>query len=180
MSLRKLAFSNKAAIERSRSTTPPKVALRVQAVEGYVLYCLAYMQAAATAEKIVGSAGFSLTKYRILGLATLTPGITIGELVNRLRITHQGVNAPLRQLIEEGHVVAKIGAEDRRHKQLFATRKGSRLYVQILSANVANVEKAFRAAGPEAVRGFLEIHRRLVDAGDREWAERASHFVEKS
>jgi len=127
MSLRKLPSTKKAAIERSRATAPPKPALTVQAVEGYLLYCLAAIEAAATAERIVGSIGFSQTKYRILAATTLTPGITVGELVNRLRITHQAVNAPLRQLIHEGLAVAKIGVEDRRHKQLFATRKGSRL-----------------------------------------------------
>jgi DNA-binding MarR family transcriptional regulator len=101
-------------------------------------------------------------------------------MVKRLRITHQAVNGPLRQLIEEGYVVAKIGVEDRRHKRLYATRKGSRLYVRHLTENVARVEEAFRAAGPEAVRGFLEVHRRLVDSGDREWAERASRIVERA
>jgi DNA-binding MarR family transcriptional regulator len=79
------------------------------------------------------SVGSSLTKQRILGWATLTPGVTVGELISRLRITPQGANAPLRELIKEGFVVAKIGAKDRRQKHLFATRKGSRSYVRHLA-----------------------------------------------
>jgi len=164
---------------KARPIAAPQPALGAQAVEGYVLYCLAYVQTAAIAARVLHSVGSSLTKQRILGWATLTPGITVGELVNGLRITHQAVNAPLRQLIKEGYVVAKIGVEDRRHKRLFATRKGSRSYVRHLTENVAKVEEAFRAAGPDAVRGFLEVLRNLVGPVDREWAERAARIVER-
>jgi DNA-binding MarR family transcriptional regulator len=125
----------------------------------------------------LGASGFSLTKNRILGFATLTPGITVGELVRALRVTHQNLNEPLRRLIDEGYIVAKIGEEDRRHKRLFATAKGSRLYRRVLAEQLAQLEEAFRAAGPDATQGFLEVHRHLVDAGGREWIERASRVA---
>jgi len=169
--------SRRATVGKVRATTAPRTPLKAQAVEGYVLYCLTYIQSAAIAARVMRSVGSSLTKQRILGWATLTPGVTVGELVSRLRITPQGANAPLRELINEGFVVAKIDAEDRRQKRLFATRKGNRSYVRHLAENVAKVEKAFRALGPEAARGFLEVHRHMITPRDREWAKRAALIV---
>ena len=173
MPTRKVASAGESNIGRSR---PTRRGLKTEAVAGFLLHCLTYIQATAISTRVLGAAGFSLTKQRILGLATLSPGVTVGEVVTRLRISHQGVNGPLRQLIKEGYVVAKIGVEDRRHKRLFATPKGSRRYVRSHAENVAKMEAAFRAAGPEAVRGFLEVHKHLVGPEDHEWAERASRF----
>jgi DNA-binding MarR family transcriptional regulator len=172
-----LAPSRKTTVGKARGTTAPRPTLTAQAVEGYVLYCLTYIQSAAIAARVMRSVGSSPTKQRILGWATLTPGVTVGELVTRLRITHQGANAPLRELINEGYVVAKVGAEDRRQKRLYATRKGSQSYTRHLVENVAKVEKAFRAVGPAAARGFLEVHRRMLTPRDREWAKRAARIV---
>jgi len=153
--------------------------VRAQAIEGFFLHCLMAVHLQAIASKALGSEGFSLTKHRILGFATITPGITVGRLVQTLRVTHQALNRPLRALINEGYVVAKTGIEDRREKHLFPTRKGSRLYLRIVAKTIGRVDQVFRAAGPDSVRGFLEVHRRLVEARDRQWIEVASKVVEE-
>lgn len=153
--------------------------VRAQAIEGFFLHCLMAMHMQAIASKALGSEGFSLTKHRILGFATLTPGITVGGLVQSLRVSHQALNRPLRTLISEGYVVAKNGIEDRRKKQLFPTRKGSRLYLRVIEETIGRVDQVFRAAGPQSVRGFLEVHRRLVEARDRQWIAVASKVVEE-
>ena len=152
---------------------------RAEAVEGFFLHCLMAMHLQAIASKALGSAGFSMTKHRILGFATITPGITVGRLVQTLHVTNQALNRPLRSLIDEGYVMAKAGVEDRREKQLFSTRKGSRLYLKIIAETIGEVDQGFRAAGPEAARGFLEVHRRLVTAGQRQWVEIALKVVEQ-
>ena len=153
--------------------------MRAQATDGFFLHCLMAMHMQAIATKALGSEGFSLTKHRILGFATLTPGITVGGLVQSLRVSHQALNRPLRTLISEGYVVAKNGIEDRRKKQLFPTRKGSRLYLRVIEETIGRVDEVFRAAGPQSVRGFLEVHRRLVEARDRQWVAVASKVVEE-
>jgi DNA-binding MarR family transcriptional regulator len=154
----------------------PGVTARV--AEAFFLHFFTHVHMTAAATKAFGVAGFSLTKNRILGFATLTPGITVGELVRSLRVTHQNLNEPLRRLIGEGFVVAKIGVDDRRQRQLFATAKGRRLYRRVLAEQVSRLEQAFRTAGPEAVRGFLEVHRLLVEPVDLDWIKKATHAAE--
>ena len=154
--------------------------IRAQATDGFFLHCLMAMHMQAIATKALGSEGFSLTKHRILGFATLTPGITIGELVRALRVSRQALNRPLGALISEGYVEEKNGPEDRRQKQLYPTRKGSRLYLRVIAKNIERVEQVFQAAGPQSVRGFLDVHRRLIDARDSQWIEVALKVVEES
>lgn len=155
----------------------PEPGISSVAAEAFFLHFFANVHLTATARDALGASGFSLTKNRILGFATLTPGITVGELVRIFRVTHQNLNEPLRRLIQEGYLVAKIGEEDRRQKRLFATSKGSRLYRRVLSKQLAQLECAFAAAGPQAMRGFLEVHRHLVEPADRQWVEKAALAV---
>ena len=98
--------------------TEREPSMRVRAMEGMFLLCCAHIQMSANTMKVMGAKGFSPTKARILAFATLTPGLTVGELVEYMRVSHQSVNEPLRRLINEGYIVAKIGVEDRRHKRL--------------------------------------------------------------
>jgi DNA-binding MarR family transcriptional regulator len=152
--------------------------IRTQAADGFFLHCLMAMHMQAIAGKALGSEGFSLTRHRILGFATLTPGITIGELVQALRVSRQALHRPLGALISEGYVEEKNDPEDRRQKQLYPTRKGSRLYLRVIAKNIERVEQVFQAAGPQSVRGFLDVHRRLIDARDCQWIEVALKVVE--
>jgi DNA-binding MarR family transcriptional regulator len=165
---------------RPARETEREPSMRVRAMEGMFLLCCAHIQMSANTMKVMGAKGFSPTKARILAFATLTPGLTVGELVQYMRVSHQSVNEPLRRLINEGYIVAKIGVEDRRHKKLFATRKGTARYMQNVRVQVRMFEDAFRAMGLEATNGFLEVQRRLVEPGDREWIARALRVAEKS
>lgn len=144
------------------------------AMEAFFLHFFTHVHMTATAMEALGSTGSSLTKHRILGFATMTPGISVGELVKAYRVSHQNLNEPLRALLKDGYLVAKIGVEDRRQKNLFATAKGSRLFRKVLSEQLVRLQEAFDAAGPEATRGFLEVHRHFVQPSDRDWIARAS------
>jgi DNA-binding MarR family transcriptional regulator len=168
-------------VERTKPArdTAREPSVRAQALEGMFLLCYAHIHMSATAMKAMGPKGFSPTKARILAFATLTPGLTVGELVQYMRVSHQSVNEPLRRLINEGYIVAKIGVEDRRHKRLFATRKGTERYMRNIRAQVRKFEDAFRATGSEAASGFLEVQRHLVEPGDREWIVRALRVAAK-
>jgi DNA-binding MarR family transcriptional regulator len=155
----------------------PETDLNALATEAFFLHFFTHVNMTSTAMDALGASGFSLTKNRILGFATLTPGITVGELVRSLRVTHQNLNEPLRRLIDEGYIVAKIGVEDRRHKKLFATPKGSRLYRRVLGEQVKKLQAAFEAAGPAAACGFLEVHRHLCAPSELDWIAKAAEAV---
>jgi DNA-binding MarR family transcriptional regulator len=160
-----------------KNSPQPKIAaapdLKSLATEAFFLHFYTHVNMTATASKALGTLGFSLTKNRILGFATLTPGITVGELVSALRVTHQNLNEPMRRLINEGYIVAKIGEEDRRQKRLFATNKGSRLYRRVLADQLNLFENVFDAVGPDAARTFIQVNRHFVEASDREWIDKA-------
>jgi hypothetical protein len=48
----------------------------------------------------------------------------------------------------------------------------------VIAKNIERVEQVFQAAGPQSVRGFLDVHRRLIDARDCQLIEVALKVVE--
>lgn len=147
--------------------------MRARAIEAFFLHCCLQIKMTARAVKTLEPKSFSLTKIRILALAALTPGLTVGEVVQYLRLTHQSVNGPLKELINDRYIVVKLGEEDRRHKRLFATRKGTQRYIRHVHAQAKNFEGAFRVTGSGAAKTFLEVYRRMVEPSEREWIARA-------
>ena len=155
-------------------------AMRAQAMEAFFLHAFAYIHMSVITLRVVEREGLSVTKLRILALATLTPDLTVGDLVRHLRVTHQAVNEPLRELIRQGYIVAKVGLKDRRHKTLLATRKGSNLYMQHAHRLAKLFEGAFRATSPGAATTVIRVFRRLVQPSDREWIAQALPIAEKA
>ena len=53
--------------------------------------------------------------------------MTVAELLDILKITKQTLGRVLKQLIDQGYVVQKEGANDRRQRLLYVTPKGEAL-----------------------------------------------------
>jgi DNA-binding MarR family transcriptional regulator len=115
--------------------------------------------------------GFGRLHHRILFFAANAPGITVGELLGALRVTHQNVRTTMKQLLENGYLLARIGQKDRRHKRLYASAKGRNLVESLSNRQLERIERAYRAAGPEAVKGFFLVHQYLVDPSDLDWID---------
>ncbi|WP_426528835.1 MarR family winged helix-turn-helix transcriptional regulator [Bradyrhizobium sp. McL0615] len=150
----------------------PLVSLRAEAIEGFLLHFFANVNLAADALEAMEPHGLAKTHNRILSFVAFSPGVTVGEMVSALRVSHQNLNGPMRLLQKSGLLIAKIGNEDRRQRQLFVSAKGRRLVEQALARQMTRVEAAYRECGPDAVAGFLKVQRHLVEQQDRDWVER--------
>ena len=58
---------------------------------------------------------------------------------------------------------SKVGGSDRRERHLFLTEAGADLERQLSDVQRARMRDAYRAAGPEAVRGFRQVLEAMMD-----------------
>ena len=79
-------------------------------------------------------------------------------------MTKQSLNRVLRQLVEDGLVESRVGAEDRRHRNLWLTETGKTLETELSAAQRRRMRTAFSNAGPEAVIGFRKVLEEMIDA----------------
>lgn len=119
--------------------------------------------------------GFGRVHHRLLFFVTQRPGITVNQLIAVMRVSHQNLRGPMRQLIDQGYLLSEVG-EDRRQKRTYTSAKGLALIDRLSNAQFSRIQRAFTAAGPEAVKSFFHVHRLLMDTADVLWMEEATQL----
>ena len=60
----------------------------------------------------------------MLHFVNRNPGMKVADLLEILNITKQSLGRVLKQLVDQGYVVQKEGAQDRRQRLLYVTPQG--------------------------------------------------------
>src|SRR6201989_466347 len=142
-------------------TTP--AALRWDLIE---LLFFAYRDFVGDADHVLEEFGFGRAHHRVIHFVHRYPGLKVADLLDVLRITKQSLGRVLKQLLDEGYIVQKAGAKDRRERLLFATAKGEALVAKLAGLQTDRINSAFAgldAAGVDTVRQFL---RGMIDRDD--------------
>ena len=132
------------------------------------LLFFAYRDFVGDPDEVLSKLGFGRAHHRILHFVNRNPGMKVADLLDILNITKQSLGRVLKQLIDQGYVVQKEGAEDRRQRLLFVTAKGETLALKLASLQTERIARAFGDLGPgayEAARRFLAA---MIDADNRE------------
>src|SRR5690242_19377251 len=82
------------------------------------LHFFAYRDFVGDPDEVLSKFGFGRAHHRVLHFVNRNPGMKVAELLDILRITKQSLGRVLKQLIDQGYVVQKEGANDRRQRLL--------------------------------------------------------------
>ena len=136
-----------------------------QAIE---LLFFAYRDFTGEADAVLSDYDFGRAHHRVIYFVGRNPGITVSQLLAILKITKQSLSRVLGQLIDEGFVEQVTDSQDRRRRLLALTSKGSELEALLTKHQSQRVSAAFNAAGPQAIEGFRQILRGIINEEDRE------------
>jgi DNA-binding MarR family transcriptional regulator len=136
--------------------------------QGVELMFFAYRDMVADADRLLEERGYGRAHHRCLHFIWRRPGMPVAELLDVLSVTKQSLNRVLRQLIEDGLVVNRVGETDRRQRLLQLTPEGETLVRSLAKAQNARMRRVFLEAGPEAVQGFKTVLSGMIDEGRRE------------
>src|ERR1700744_6183096 len=111
------------------------------------LFFLAYRDFVGDADRLLQTYGFGRAHHPVFHFVSRQPGLTIAELLDILKITKQSLNRVLKELIAKSYIEARAGAQDRRHRQLFTTAKGSRLARDLALLQTRRFSRAIEGLG---------------------------------
>ena len=123
----------------------------------------AYRGFTADPDRILQDYAYGRAHHRALHFINRQPGTTVNNLLSILGVTKQSLNRVLRTLVEDGLVDSQVGTRDKRERNLSLTEKGTELERALSEAQRTRMRAAFRAAGPEAVRGFRTVLEEMMD-----------------
>src|SRR6266849_5703254 len=132
------------------------------------LLFFAYRDFTADADDVLAKFAFGRAHHRVLHFVNRNPGMKVAELLDILKITKQSLGRVLKQLIDQGYVVQKEGANDRRQRLLFVTPKGEALAMKLAGLQTARISRALSELGPNAHEAACRFLTAMINAEQRD------------
>jgi DNA-binding MarR family transcriptional regulator len=132
------------------------------------LLFFAYRDFVGDPDEVLAKLGFGRAHHRVLHFVNRNPGIKVADLLDILKITKQSLGRVLKQLIDQGYVVQKAGANDRRQRLLFVTPKGEGLAMRLAGLQTDRIARALSELGPEAYEAACRFLLCMIDVDNRD------------
>ena len=112
------------------------------------LLFFAYRDFVGDPDEVLSKLGFGRAHHRVLHFVNRNPGMKVADLLDILNITKQSLGRVLKQLIDQGYVEQKEGAQDRRQRLLYVTPKGEALALKLAGLQTQRISSRFRRTRP--------------------------------
>ncbi len=132
------------------------------------LLFFAYRDFVSDPDEVLGKLGFGRAHHRVLHFVNRNPAMKVANLLGILKITKQSLGRVLKQLIDQGYIVQKEGATDRRQRLLHVTPKGEALALKLAGLQTKRILSALEGLGPNAHEGARQFLMAMLDADGRD------------
>jgi DNA-binding MarR family transcriptional regulator len=139
-----------------------------EAAELVEMLFFAYRDFVQDADVSLEELGFGRAHHRVLHFVGRRPGMTVAQLLDILRITKQSLSRVLKDLLEQGYVLQKEGAEDRRQRLLYLTETGTALWQKLIGPQMLRFRDAARHLGEADGSLYRELFLQLIDPENRD------------
>ena len=123
----------------------------------------AYRETIADPKKILNKHSFGVAHLKALLLISKYEGLTITDLILKLKITKQSLNRVLQELYKNNVIVYQRGQEDSRHKHVYLSVKGKSLFNEIFYEQKKRIYKALKNSNSNAVLNFNEVIQKIIN-----------------
>src|ERR1700726_2830581 len=151
-----------------RSTAEPVEAAPEPCWDLIELLFFAYRDFVGDPDEVLAKLGFGRAHHRVLHFVNRNPGIKVADLLDILKITKQSLGRVLKQLIDQGYVVQREGANDRRQRLLYVPPAREALAMQLAGLQTERIARVLAELGPDAHDLARRLLTAMIDAEDRE------------
>ena len=124
---------------------------------------IGYRESFSDAKGVLEKHSIGLAHHKVIHLLSIYSGITISELLKKLKITKQSLNRVLKDLIKLNVISFKKGKKDTRLKHIYLTEKGEELFNEIFSSQKKRIYKALLNSTPEEVLFFDKVIKKIIN-----------------
>ena len=110
------------------------------------------------AKKFLGPA-----HLRSLNLIEKNPGISLGELIFKLKVTKQSLNRVLRDLIKTRMIKQIKDENDTRKKNLFLDKEGKVFFEAVYNTQKKRIFNALKNSNADSVIKFKEVLKKIIN-----------------
>ena len=123
----------------------------------------AYRETFADPKKALEKKFFGPAHLRSLNLIERHPGVNLGELIFKLKITKQSLNRVLRDLIKNKAIFLKKGEIDSRQRQIFLNERGKKLFKEVFFEQKKRIYNALKNSDADSVIKFKNVLSKIIN-----------------
>ena len=122
-----------------------------------------YRESFSDARKTLDKYSIGIAHHKVLHLLSMYSGITISELLKKLKITKQSLNRVLKELIQLEVIFFEKNEQDLRVKHIFLNSKGEKIFNEIFSTQKKRIYTALLNSSSEQVINFENVLKKIIN-----------------
>ena len=124
---------------------------------------VSYRETFSDAKKVLDKYSIGLAHHKVIHLLSMYQGITISELLKRLKVTKQSLNRVLRDLIKSKMIKQVKDEHDTRKKNLYLDKEGKVFFETVYNKQKKRIFNALKSSEPESVIKFKEVLKKIIN-----------------
>ena len=124
---------------------------------------VSYRVSFSDAKKVLDKYSICLAYHKVIHLLSMYQGISISELLKRLKVTKQSLNRVLKDLIKLEIIIFKKNDQDTRVKHIFLNEKGKKIFNEIFDHQKKRISNALLNSSSEEVINFDLVLSKIIN-----------------
>ena len=124
---------------------------------------VSYRETFSDAKKVLDRYSIGLAHHKVIHLISMYQGISISELLKRLKVTKQSLNRVLKDLIKLEILTFKKDDQDTRVKHVFLNEKGKKIFSEIFNLQKKRIYNALLNSNSEEVINFDNVLSKIIN-----------------
>ena len=124
---------------------------------------ISYSETFSDSKKILNKYSIGLAHQKVIHLISMYNGISISELMNRLKITKQSLNRVIKDLNKLEIIFFKRDTKDTRIKHVFLNEKGEKIFNEIFAIQKKRIYNALLNSSSEEVINFDNVLKKIIN-----------------
>ena len=123
---------------------------------------ISYRETFSDSKKILNKYSLGLAHQKVIHLLSMYEGISISELLKKLKVTKQSLNRVLKDLIKLDIITFKKDEIDTRIKHIYLNDKGKKISDEIFLSQKERIYNALLNSSSEEVINFENVLRKII------------------
>ena len=124
---------------------------------------IGYRETFSDSKKILDKYKIGLAHQKVIHLLSTYEGISISELLRKLKVTKQSLNRVLKDLIKLNIIIFKKDDQDTRIKHVFLNEKGEKIFNEIFEIQKKRIHSALLNSSSEEVINFDSVLKKIIN-----------------
>ena len=122
-----------------------------------------YRESFSDARKVLNKYSIGIAHHKVLHLLSMYEGITISEMLKKLKITKQSLNRVLKDLIKMEIIFFQKNQQDTRVKHIFLNDRGKMIFEEIFMSQKKRIHNALLNSTSEQVLNFDNVLQKIIN-----------------